>query len=87
MAAFEPLITEIHLYSDDDFIYRKISKEKFSNIKLYSSNEIKAENNSNKLDFSFDIEYVDEEKIQSIIGDKINNIPKESYEIYFVRGL
>ncbi|WP_097025459.1 hypothetical protein [Clostridium peptidivorans] len=83
MATFEPSITEIHLYSDDNFINRKISKENFSNIKLYSSNEIKAENISNELDFSFDLKYFDEEKIQSIIGDKINNISKESYEIYF----
>lgn len=86
MANFEPSIVEIHLYSDDDFINRKISKENFSNIKLYSSNEVKVENTSNELDFSFDLEYFDEEKIQSIIGDKINNIQKESYEIFFVNS-
>ena len=32
------------------------------------------------------MEYFDEEKIQSIIGDKINNIQKESYEICFVNS-
>ncbi|WP_346867618.1 MULTISPECIES: hypothetical protein [unclassified Clostridium] len=86
MANFEPSIVEIHLYSDDDFINREISKENFSNIKLYSCNEVKVENTSNELDFSFDLEYFDEEKIQSIIGDKINNIQKESYEICFVNS-
>lgn len=86
MATFEPSITEIHLYCDNDFINREISKEKFCNIKLYSSNEVKVESTSNELDFSFDLEYFDEEKIQSIIGDKINNIPKESYEICFVNS-
>lgn len=86
MANFEPSIVEIHLYSDDDFINREISKENFSNIKLYSCNEVKVENTSNELDFFFDLEYFDEEKIQSIIGDKINNIQKESYEICFVNS-
>lgn len=84
MASFEPVITEILLYSDDDFIKHEIKKKNFLNIKLYRTNEIKVKNTSEKLDFSFDLEYFHEEIVQSIIGDKINDMIKESSEICFV---
>lgn len=84
MATFEPSITEIYLYCDDDLINRDIRNEKLSNIKLYSGNEARFENTSNELDFSFDLVYFDEENVQSIVGDKLNNILKESCNICFV---
>lgn len=84
MACFEPLILEIHLYCDDDSINERINKSKFSNIEIYSTKKIQEVNTSDEFDFSFDLEYYDEDKIQSIIGDKLNDMVKDNYKICFV---
>lgn len=84
MACFEPSILEIHLYCDDDSINESINKSKFSNIEIYSTKKIQEVNTSDELDFSFDLEYYDEDKIQSIIGDKLNDMVKDNYGICFV---
>lgn len=61
-----------------------MNKSKFSNIEIYSTKKIQEVNTSDELDFSFDLECYDEDRIQSIIGDKLNDMVKNNYGICFV---
>lgn len=86
MSMYEPCITEVHFYCDDYFVNGEIKKKRLSNIKFCNSNEAKIKGNSKGLDFSFNLEYFDEEKVDLIIGKKLKNISKEYYEMYFINS-
>ena len=86
MSNFEPSIVEVNLYCEDNFINREIENRKLSNINIYNRKVEKFKDTNDKLDFSLEFEYFDEENVQAIIGDKLNNILKGSYDICFVKS-
>lgn len=86
MSMYEPCIAEICFYCENDFINTHIAKNNLTNIKIHKLNEIKVRECSKKIDFDFNIEYFDKEKVNFIIGEKLEYMPKECQEICFLNS-
>lgn len=86
MALFEPVIVEVHLYCNNEIIRIELDKAGFKNIEVKRIDEFRSNKSFDVLDFSNELEYFDKEKIQSIIGEKIKNIPREILEICFIES-
>ena len=86
MAMYEPVIVAVHLYCKNEIIRSELNNASFNNIEINGMDELGAKMSFNVLDFSNELEYFDEVKIQSIIGEKIKSIPKEILEICFIES-